>query len=87
LRDKQPNSPSNLRQALCPTRRTACLRSPYAAPQLQTVAKGQTLTVVPGDNLTAIANRHRVSVAELMRVNNLQSPILRPGQDIRIPQR
>jgi LysM repeat protein len=60
---------------------------PYAAPQPMTVAKGQTMTVVPGDTLTAIASRHRVSVAELMRVNNLQSPILRPGQDIRIPQR
>ena len=44
-----------------------------------------TIEVQPGDTLTALAKQHRVSVAELMSVNNLQSPIVRPGQKLALP--
>lgn len=60
---------------------------PYAAPLRETVRRGETLNVAPGDTITAIATRHRVSVAEMMRVNALTTPVLQPGQQVRIPQR
>lgn len=44
-----------------------------------------TIEVQPGDTLTGLAKQHRVSVAELMSVNNLQSPIVRPGQKLALP--
>lgn len=46
---------------------------------------GNTIEVKQGDTLTSLAKQHRVSVAELMSVNNLQSPILRPGQQLALP--
>jgi murein DD-endopeptidase MepM/ murein hydrolase activator NlpD len=46
---------------------------------------GSTIEVKQGDTLTSLAKQHRVSVAELMSVNNLQSPILRPGQQLVLP--
>ena len=44
-----------------------------------------TIEVQPGDTLTGLAKQHRVSVAELMSVNNLQSPVVRPGQKLALP--
>jgi murein DD-endopeptidase MepM/ murein hydrolase activator NlpD len=48
-------------------------------------ASGAVIEVKQGDTLTSIAKQHRVSVAELMSVNNLQSPVLRPGQQLALP--
>ncbi len=48
-------------------------------------SSANTIEVKPGDTLTSLAKQHRVSVAELMAVNNLQSPVLRPGQQIALP--
>lgn len=44
-----------------------------------------TIEVQRGDTLTGLAKQHRVSVAELMSVNNLQSPIVRPGDKLALP--
>lgn len=46
---------------------------------------GPTIEVQQGDTLTSIAKQHRVSVSELMSVNNLQSPVVRPGQKLALP--
>jgi murein DD-endopeptidase MepM/ murein hydrolase activator NlpD len=46
---------------------------------------GPTIEVQQGDTLTGIAKQNRVSVAELMSVNNLQSPVVRPGQKLALP--
>jgi murein DD-endopeptidase MepM/ murein hydrolase activator NlpD len=60
--------------------------SPRLAPASSTIpGPGPTIEVQQGDTLTGIAKQHRVSVAELMSVNNLQSPIVRPGQRLALP--
>jgi LysM repeat protein len=61
--------------------------TPYTPAKLETVRKGERLTVMQGDTITAIAHRHRVSVAEIMRVNSMTTPILQPGQQVLIPER
>lgn len=60
--------------------------SQRSAPVSNTMpASGATIEVQQGDTLTGIAKQHRVSVAELMSVNNLQSPVVRPGQRLALP--
>lgn len=49
------------------------------------VAKGDLIEVRPGDTLYALSKRHRVSLAELMSVNSLSSPSLKPGQKLYLP--
>ena len=51
----------------------------------KSASSGNTIEVKQGDTLTSLARQHRVSVAELMSVNNLQSPVLRPGQQLALP--
>ena len=46
---------------------------------------GRTHTVVSGDNLTKISRRYGVSVDALMRANNLNSDLIRQGQNLTIP--
>ncbi len=38
-----------------------------------------------GDTLYGIARQHKVSVSELMAINGLQGPTIRPGQKLRLP--
>jgi murein DD-endopeptidase MepM/ murein hydrolase activator NlpD len=45
-----------------------------------------TIEVQPGDTLTSISKHYRVSASELMSLNNLRSPILRPGQTLVLPR-
>ena len=45
----------------------------------------RTHTVVSGDNLTKISRRYGVSVDALMQANNLNSDLIRQGQNLTIP--
>ncbi len=59
--------------------------APAPAP-VATTEKGDAVNVKPGDTLTAIARQHNVLVSELMRVNNLNSSALKPGQTLYLPK-
>ncbi len=48
-------------------------------------AAGGDVTVVAGDTLYGIARRHGVSISELMSVNGLSTPMIRPGQRLALP--
>ncbi len=57
-----------------------------AAPAVRMpVAKGETFDVQPGDTLYGLSKRHQVSLAELMAVNELTTPDLKPGQKLFLP--
>ncbi len=57
-----------------------------AAPAVrQPVAKGDAFDVQPGDTLYGLSKRHQVSLAELMAVNDLTGPNLKPGQKLFLP--
>lgn len=56
-----------------------------AVPVTTVPGQGHLIEVQQGDTLSSIARQYRVSISELMTVNNLQSPILRPGQKIALP--
>lgn len=51
--------------------------TPEPAPQVHTVQQGETLL--------SIAQRYGVTVAEIIRANNLASEVIRPGQELQIP--
>ncbi len=48
-------------------------------------SKGEMVEVRPGDTLYGLSRRHRVSLAGLMSVNNLNNPNLKPGQKLYLP--
>lgn len=73
------------RQPLQPTHVPASARPATAPAKTAPIAHDNTIEVQPGDTLSSIARQHRVSISELMSVNNLQSPVLRPGQRISLP--
>ncbi len=54
-------------------------------PNLSPTAKGETIDVQPGDTLYGLSKRYRVSVSELMSVNGMTSPNLKPGQKLSLP--
>jgi murein DD-endopeptidase MepM/ murein hydrolase activator NlpD len=47
--------------------------------------KGEAIQVAPGDTLFGLSKRHHTSIAELMSVNGLASPNLKPGQTLYLP--
>ncbi len=51
----------------------------------QPIAKGEAFDVLPGDTLYGLSKRHQVSLAELMAVNDLTGPNLKPGQKLYLP--
>jgi len=48
-------------------------------------AQGEMVDVRQGDTLYALSRRHNVALSELMAVNGLQGPALKPGQKIYLP--
>ncbi len=54
-------------------------------PAIQARADGATIDVQPGDTLYGLAKQHRVSISELMSANNLQGPLIKPGQQLVLP--
>lgn len=58
--------------------------SPAASPVDQP-ARGQQIEVQPGDTLYGLSRRHRVMISDLMAVNGLQNPNLKPGQKLYLP--
>lgn len=62
------------------------LYHPAAAPMTPVpVAKGEMIEVQQGDTLYGLSRRHQVSLAELMSVNGMTSPNLKPGQKLYLP--
>ena len=55
------------------------------ATQAKPIAAGATIEVVQGDTLFGLAKKHTVPVNELMTVNQLTSPNLKPGQKLVLP--
>ncbi|HML28250.1 MAG TPA: LysM peptidoglycan-binding domain-containing protein, partial [Hyphomicrobium sp.] len=49
------------------------------------IAKGEMIEVQPGDTLYGLSRRHRVSLAELSSLNNLNNPNIHPGQKLYLP--
>ncbi|MEZ5897982.1 MAG: LysM peptidoglycan-binding domain-containing M23 family metallopeptidase [Hyphomicrobiaceae bacterium] len=47
--------------------------------------RGSAIEVQSGDTLYGLSRRHQVSLAELMSVNGLTSPDIRPGQKLYLP--
>jgi murein DD-endopeptidase MepM/ murein hydrolase activator NlpD len=64
-------------------RRAGLPPSQPAAPALR---PGQSFEVQPGDTLYSLSRRHHVTVAQLMQVNRLNNPNIRPGQRIYLPE-
>ena len=56
-----------------------------AVPAAASVGRGQQIEVQQGDTLYAIGKRHNVMIADLMAVNELKSPSLKPGQKLYLP--
>lgn len=57
----------------------------FAAAPVAPEERGEEIEVQRGDTLYGLSKRHSVSLNELMRVNGLTSPVLRPGQKLALP--
>jgi murein DD-endopeptidase MepM/ murein hydrolase activator NlpD len=58
---------------------------PLPAASEQAPARGQQIEVQTGDTLYGLSRRHKVMISDLMAVNGLQSPSLKPGQKLYLP--
>jgi murein DD-endopeptidase MepM/ murein hydrolase activator NlpD len=75
-------------RALAVTRQPAPGAVPAAStspPPAQTSSRGQQIEVQPGDTLYGLSRRHKVMISDLMTVNGLQNPNLKPGQKLYLP--
>ncbi len=84
------STPSSVRYAAAPVSPSSY--SPPAAPSVPAVAPitasqatGEQIEVRQGDTLFGLSKRHKVAVSELMSVNGLSSPTLKPGQKLMLP--
>jgi murein DD-endopeptidase MepM/ murein hydrolase activator NlpD len=59
--------------------------APYAPAPVAAEERGEEIEVKRGDTLYGLSKRHGVSLNELMRVNNLTTPELKPGQKLSLP--
>lgn len=57
----------------------------YATAPAPDAERGEEIEVKRGDTLYGLSKRHGVSLNELMRVNGLTSPVLKPGQKLALP--
>lgn len=60
--------------------------APLAPPAASASVPGEQIEVRQGDTLYGLSKRHGVSVSELMSVNGLTGPNLKPGQKLHLPQ-
>jgi murein DD-endopeptidase MepM/ murein hydrolase activator NlpD len=74
------HKPESRRPVMAPTNTT-----PPAAAGPHPIKAGEQIEVQHGDTLYGLSKRHHVSVAELMTVNGLQNPNLKPGQKLTLP--
>lgn len=66
--------------------RSAAVQAPQSAVAgYEQTAKGELIEVQTGDTLYGISKRHSVALSELMTVNGLTSPNLKPGQKLHLP--
>jgi murein DD-endopeptidase MepM/ murein hydrolase activator NlpD len=81
------NAPHTVTQDLPPSAPAASGRTsrPAAAPASAVASGGQTIEVQSGDTLYGLSKRHKVPVSELMSVNGLTGPALKPGQKLVLP--
>jgi murein DD-endopeptidase MepM/ murein hydrolase activator NlpD len=68
-----------------PFRTATAQAPPSAVAGYEQSAKGEQIEVQSGDTLYGISKRHSVSLSELMTVNGLTSPNLKPGQKLHLP--
>ncbi|HXF55795.1 MAG TPA: peptidoglycan DD-metalloendopeptidase family protein [Hyphomicrobiaceae bacterium] len=73
-----------LRSAEAPTV-AAATKSTAAHTAVRESAGGAEIEVKDGDTLYTLARRYGVSMSELMRVNGMSDPNLKPGQSLRLP--
>ena len=66
-------------------RSAAAPNVPVAAAPVDPQERGQEIEVQRGDTLYGISKKYGVSLNELMRVNSLSSPALKPGQKLALP--
>jgi murein DD-endopeptidase MepM/ murein hydrolase activator NlpD len=83
-----PAAPSATRPtgvAASAERRPALPPTPTTASPAPSASAGQMIEVQPGDTLYGLSKTHRVSISELMTLNNLPGPNLKPGQKLALP--
>jgi murein DD-endopeptidase MepM/ murein hydrolase activator NlpD len=59
--------------------------APAVVPTPAPGGKGEAIEVQSGDTLYGLSKKHKVSISELMAVNELKSPSLKPGQKLHLP--
>ncbi len=82
----EPAAPAPLNSAPPPRRDLRAVRPAAASPPpARELEKGDVITVESGDTLYGLSRKHHVSISELMSVNGLTSPRIRPGQQLSLP--
>ena len=66
-------------------RTSAAPSTSFAPPPVDQAERGQEIEVQRGDTLYGISKKYGVSLNELMRVNSLTTPTLKPGQKLSLP--
>ena len=84
LGNSEPRRPAPI-AAPAPESTPAFAAPSPAAQAPASVAKGEMIEVQQGDTLYGLSKKHRVSISELMTVNELKGPALRPGQKLHLP--
>ncbi len=73
-------------RAMAVTKQTPTPAAPAAAPApIAIAARGEQIEVQPGDTLYGIGKRYKVLISDLMAVNDLRNPTIKPGQKLYLP--